>query len=270
MIVIRHVDCYDIGYISETQEESPNSTMLFSVWITVGCWTMGQPWVTDRGCWNPRKAKEISDLGKSNSQHRHGRILQQRPSRVIDFPVEGTDDPFLVGQIQLEFFDPSTSSTTSLISCSDQMCALGEESSVSSCLNQNQCGYKFQYGDRSGASGYYVSDLIYFDTIVGDSSTSNSSALVVFGCSTSQTGDLTKSERAVDGIFGLGQQGLSVVSQLFSQGVAPNAFSHCLNGDNGGGGILVLGQIVEPNRVYTPLVPSQYVFNLFDNFRDWH
>ncbi|CAA3030734.1 Aspartic proteinase-like protein 2 [Olea europaea subsp. europaea] len=103
---------------------------------------------------------------------------------------------------------------------------------------------------------------MYFDTTVGDSSTSNSSALVVFGCSTSQTGDLTKSERAVDGIFGLGQQGLSVVSQLFSQGVAPNAFSHCLNGDNGGGGILVLGQIVEPNIVYTPLVPSQPHYNI--------
>lgn len=78
-------------------------------------------------------------------------------------------------------------------------------------------------------------------------------------CSTSQTGDLTKPDRAVDGIFGFGQQGLSVISQLSSQGVTPNAFSHCLNGGTGGGGILVLGQIMEPNMVYTPLVPSQYV-----------
>ncbi|CAA3027823.1 Hypothetical predicted protein [Olea europaea subsp. europaea] len=103
------------------------------------------------------------------------------------------------------------------------MCALGEESSVSSCLNQNQCGYKFQYGDGSGASGYYVSDLMYFDTIVGDSSTSKSSALV----------------------FGLGIL-LNLKGQ--SMGVAPNAFSHCLNGDNGG--------------VYTPLVPSQPHYNI--------
>lgn len=78
-------------------------------------------------------------------------------------------------------------------------------------------------------------------------------------CSTSETGDLTKSDRAVDGIFGFGQQGLSVISQLASQGMAPKSFSHCLKGSNGGGGILVLGQIVEPNVVYTPLVPSQYV-----------
>ncbi|CAA3032280.1 aspartic ase 2 isoform X2 [Olea europaea subsp. europaea] len=249
------------------------------------------------------KGAELSQL-RNHDLIRHGRILQQRPSGVIDLPVEGTYDPFFVGlyytrvhlgspprefyvqidtgsdalwvsciscngcptssglKIQLEFFDPSTSSTASLISCSDQRCALGAESSDSVCSNQNQCGYKFKYGDGSGASGYYVSDLMHFDTIIGDSSTSNSSAPVVFGCSTSETGDLAKSERAVDGIFGFGQQGISVVSQLFSQGVAPNVFSHCLNGDNGGGGILVLGQIVEPNIVYTPLVPSQPHYNI--------
>lgn len=78
-------------------------------------------------------------------------------------------------------------------------------------------------------------------------------------CSILQTGDLTKSERAVDGIFGFGQQGMSVISQLSSQGIAPRVFSHCLKGDNSGGGVLVLGEIVEPNIVYSPLVPSQYV-----------
>lgn len=66
-----------------------------------------------------------------------------------------------------------------------------------------------------------------------------------------------KSDRAVDGIFGFGQQGMSVISQLASQGIAPRVFSHCLKGENGGGGILVLGEIVEPNMVFTPLVPSQ-------------
>ena len=73
-----------------------------------------------------------------------------------------------------------------------------------------------------------------------------------------QTGDLTKTDRAVDGIFGFGQQAMSVVTQLSSQGIAPAAFSHCLRGDDNGGGILVLGSIVEPGMVYTPLVPSMY------------
>ena len=72
---------------------------------------------------------------------------------------------------------------------------------------------------------------------------------------------MTKSDRAVDGIFGFGQQSLSIISQLSSQGITPRVFSHCLKGNNGGGGILVFGEILEPNVVYTPLVPSQYVLS---------
>lgn len=246
---------------------------------------------------------ELNQL-RERDRVRHRRILQSATG-VVDFSVQGTYDPYLVGlyftrvqlgspskefyvqidtgsdvlwvscvscngcptssglQIPLTFYDPSSSSTVSMISCSDQRCALGTQSSDSGCSAQNnQCSYTFQYGDGSGTSGYYVSDLMHLDEIVGNSLTSNSSAPVVFGCSTTQTGDLTKSDRAVDGIFGFGQQGLSVVSQLASQGVAPNSFSHCLKGSNGGGGILVLGEIVEPNIVYSPLVPSQPHYNL--------
>lgn len=78
-------------------------------------------------------------------------------------------------------------------------------------------------------------------------------------CSTSQSGDLTKTDKAVDGIFGFGQGDQSVISQLSSRGITPKVFSHCLKGDGNGGGILVLGEILEPGIVYSPLVPSQYV-----------
>lgn len=71
-----------------------------------------------------------------------------------------------------------------------------------------------------------------------------------------------KTDRAVDGIFGFGQQKMSVISQLSSEGIAPKVFSHCLRGDDVGGGILVLGEIVEPSIVYSPLVPSQYVCSI--------
>ncbi|BAT90481.1 Aspartic proteinase-like protein [Vigna angularis] len=167
-------------------------------------------------------------------------------------------------QIQLNYFDPRSSSTSSLISCSDRRCRSGVQSSDASCSSQNnQCIYTFQYGDGSGTSGYYVSDLMHFASIFEGTLTTNASASVVFGCSIQQTGDLTKSDRAVDGIFGFGQQGMSVISQLSSQGIAPRVFSHCLRGDNTGGGVLVLGEIVEPNIVYTPLVPSQPHYNLY-------
>ncbi|KAJ0623529.1 putative nepenthesin [Helianthus annuus] len=248
---------------------------------------------------------ELSEL-KDRDSLRHPRILQQASvASVVDFPVQGTYDPYRVGlyftrvqlgsppkeyfvqidtgsdvlwvscnsckgcprssglQLPIQFYDPSSSSTASLIYCSDQRCSLGTQASDSNCSGQNnQCSYTFQYGDGSGTSGFYVSDQIHLDTISGDSTLSNASASIVFGCSMSQTGDLTKTDRAVDGIFGFGQQGLSVIAQLSSQGVAPDAFSHCLVGNGAGGGILVLGQIMEPSMVYTPLIPSQPHYNI--------
>ncbi|KAF2300712.1 hypothetical protein GH714_015295 [Hevea brasiliensis] len=241
----------------------------------------------------PSHRLELNQLRERDS-FRHRRILQSAGG-VVDFPVQGTFNPFLVGlyytKVQLgsppkDFYVQidtgvmfcgsvaapamvaplqvdSNSSTASLISCSDQRCTVGIQSSDSLCSSQsNQCGYTFQYGDGSGTSGYYVADFLHFDTVLGGSVTNNSSAAVVFGCSTLQTGDLTKSDRAVDGIFGFGQQDMSVISQLASQGITPKVFSHCLKGDDAGGGVLVLGEIVEPNIVYTPLVPTQPHYNL--------
>ncbi|XP_022755920.1 aspartic proteinase-like protein 2 [Durio zibethinus] len=251
----------------------------------------------------PSHELELSRV-RERDRLRHGRLLQSSGG-VVDFQVQGTYDPFLVGlyytklqlgspprefyvqidtgsdvlwigcnscngcpeysglQIQLNLYDPGSSSTASLVSCSDQRCSAGAPSSDSGCSGQsNQCSYTFQYGDGSGTSGYYVADLLHFNSIFEGAMTSNSTAPIMFGCSVLQTGDLTKSDRAVDGIFGFGQQGLSVISQLSSQGITPKVFSHCLKGNNGGGGILVFGEILEPNIVYTPLVPSQPHYNL--------
>ncbi|XP_057541495.1 aspartic proteinase 36 [Amaranthus tricolor] len=164
--------------------------------------------------------------------------------------------------IQLNVFNPTSSSSASVIGCNDKQCSVGAQYADAICDNSNNCAYQFQYGDGSGTQGYYVSDLLHLETIIGNTQSSNNSAKVTFGCSVAQTGDLTKTDRAVDGIFGFGQQAMSVVTQLSSQGIAPAAFSHCLRGDDNGGGILVLGSIVEPGMVYTPLVPSMPHYNL--------
>ncbi|TVU34909.1 hypothetical protein EJB05_16765 [Eragrostis curvula] len=227
---------------------------------------------------------------------------------VVDFPVEGSANPYMVGlyfthvklgnpsrtffvqidtgsdilwvtcspctgcptssglNIPLDSFNPDTSSTSSRITCSDDRCTAALQTGEAVCQTSDSpsspCGYTFTYGDGSGTSGYYVSDTMYFDTVTGNAQTANSSASIVFGCSNSQSGDLTKADRAVDGIFGFGQHPLSVISQLNSLGVSPKVFSHCLKGSDNGGGILVLGEIVEPGLVYTPLVPSQPHYNL--------
>ncbi|KAL9238831.1 hypothetical protein vseg_013204 [Gypsophila vaccaria] len=245
------------------------------------------------------------DVLRARDATRHRRILQSRYGGVVDFVVEGTSDPYLVGLyftrvklgtppreynvqidtgsdilwitcnscndcprtsglgVELNFYDNSGSSTADLVSCSDPICSSLVPTTSSQCSAEtNQCGYSFQYGDGSGTSGFYVSDMVYFDMILGQSMVANSSASIVFGCSTYQSGDLTKSDRAIDGIFGFGQQGLSVVSQLSSRGITPRSFSHCLKGEGNGGGILVLGEILDPSIVYSPLVPSQPHYNL--------
>ncbi|KAG8376638.1 hypothetical protein BUALT_Bualt09G0084300 [Buddleja alternifolia] len=243
---------------------------------------------------------------KARDRARHARLLQSFSGGIVDFPVAGTSDPFVVGLyftkirlgspprefnvqidtgsdilwvacsscnncphnsglgIPLNSFDTSASSTVSPISCSDNICASIVQTSSAQCYAEsNQCGYSFQYGDLSGTSGFYVSDLLHFDAILGTSSIANSSAPIVFGCSTSLFGDLTKSDRAVDGIFGFGQQDLSVISQLSSRRITPKVFSHCLKGEGNGGGTLVLGEILDPRIVYTPLVRSQPHYNLY-------
>lgn len=247
---------------------------------------------------------ELGEL-RARDRRRHGRLLQG-VTGVVDFPVEGSADPFTVGLyftrvklgsppkefnvqidtgsdllwvscspcdgcpkssglgIPLSSFSPEGSSTASPISCSDEACTLAIQASEGGCSNSgnSQCSYNFQYGDGSGTSGYYVSDTLYFDMVVAEESRANSSTSIVFGCSNSQTGDLTKSDRAIDGIFGFGQHDLSVISQLSSRGITPKVFSHCLKGSDPGGGILVLGEIIEPGIVYTPLVQSQPHYNL--------
>ncbi|KAJ1385500.1 Xylanase inhibitor, N-terminal, partial [Sesbania bispinosa] len=280
------------------------AAVVFSVLLLSAAAVSGSPFtLTLERAFPSNHGVELSQL-RARDSVRHRRMLQST-NYVVDFPVKGAFDPSQVGlyytkvrlgspprefYVQIDtgsdvlwvscgacngcpqtnsaqLFDPGSSSTSSLISCSDQRCRIGVQSSDTSCSSQrNQCTYTFQYGDGSGTSGYYVSDLMHFASISEGSLMTNSSAPVVFGialyvvlwnsCSNLQTGDLTKSERAIDGIFGFGQEGMSVISQLSSQGIAPRVFSHCLKGDNSGGGILVLGEIVEPNIIYSPLVPS--------------
>ncbi|VAI40131.1 unnamed protein product [Triticum turgidum subsp. durum] len=163
----------------------------------------------------------------------------------------------------LEVYNPNNSSTSSNISCSDDMCKHAIKSKNSICqasdTPNNQCGYWQEYADGTTTGGYYVSDIMHFDTVMGNGSegATVSSASVVFGCSDSQSGALQQ-----DGIMGFGKAAPSVMLQLSSQGVSPKAFSHCLTSSGDGGGILVLGEVVEPGFLFTPLVSSRPGYNV--------
>ncbi|KAG6570834.1 Aspartic proteinase-like protein 2, partial [Cucurbita argyrosperma subsp. sororia] len=211
---------------------------------------------------------------RGRDRARHGRMLQSSGG-VIDFLLSGTYEPYYLGlyYTKVQLGNPQRIFMYRLIlevifcgfvatlALAAQRLVRSRLSSMSLILT-NQCAFALQYGDGSETSGYFVIDKMRLNVVGNGHDTSNPSASVVFGCSTSQTGDLTKSDKTVDGIFGFGQRDLSVISQLSSRGLAPKVFSHCLNGDDSGGGILVLGEILDPNVVYTPLVPSQSHYNL--------
>ncbi|XP_044435699.1 aspartic proteinase 36 isoform X2 [Triticum aestivum] len=164
-------------------------------------------------------------------------------------------------KIPIELYNPNSSSTSSRISCSDNSCTTADESGSKVCYTSDStsslCGYNLTYGDGTGVSGYYVSDTMHLDTIMGNQHFANASASVVFGCTESLSGFIS-----TDGILAFGQQQVSIISQLNSLGVSPKKFSHCLKGSEEGGGIFLLGEIVEPRLVFTPLAGPHYNLNL--------
>ncbi|KAM3214290.1 hypothetical protein ACQJBY_066642 [Aegilops geniculata] len=162
---------------------------------------------------------------------------------------------------QMELYNPDSSSTSSRISCSDDSCKTADKSSSKVCQTSDStgslCGYNLTYGDGTEVSGYYVSDTMYLDTLIGNQHLANTSASVVFGCTKSFSGLIS-----TDGILAFGQKQLSILSQLNSLGVSPKKFSHCLKSSKEGGGIFLLGEIVEPRLVFTPLAGPNYNLNL--------
>ncbi|XP_049386546.1 aspartic proteinase 36-like, partial [Solanum stenotomum] len=158
--------------------------------------------------------------------------------------------------VKLNFYDSGNSTTATSISCSTRGCE---------CTRTNRCGFTLSYMDGSSTTGYLVSDVWHLDTFLSTSSTYSSSAPIIFGCSTSQFGNMVLTDNAIDGIIGFDRHRLSLISQLSSHGISRKVFSHCLKGESGinaGGGVLVLGEILNPSMVYTPLVPSMGHYNV--------
>ncbi|RZC47540.1 hypothetical protein C5167_040484 [Papaver somniferum] len=177
---------------------------------------------------------ELNEL-KNRDRTRHARILQQQqqssigaavelyftrvklgsPPKEFNVQIDTRSDMLWVNcnlcsgcpktsglGIELQFFDRGSSSSASPISCIDSVCSYLVQTAEAVCLENSQCSYQFQYGDGSGTAGFYV---LGFETVTGNSLMSNSSAPVVFGCSNYLSGDLTTTQRAVDGILGFGQ-----------------------------------------------------------------
>ncbi|MCL7028840.1 hypothetical protein MKW94_017942 [Papaver nudicaule] len=166
-----------------------------------------------------------------------------------------------VDDLTLKRYNPKSSSTSTLVPCSDRFCTGMNNVTIPGCSSTDICGYGIQYGDGSGSAGYYVKDVIGFDQVSGDLQKTIGNAAISFGCGMEQTGKLASSNGALDGIIGFGASNVSMLSQLASYGKVKKKFAHCLDGKNGGG-IFAIGDIVQPTLRTTPLVPNTTHYNV--------
>ncbi|GJN02784.1 hypothetical protein PR202_ga20170 [Eleusine coracana subsp. coracana] len=156
-------------------------------------------------------------------------------------------------------FDPSSSSTYSLVPCSSSLCAdlpaSSCTSSSSSSSNNNSCGYTYTYGDSSSTQGVLATETFTLakEALPG----------VAFGCGDTNEGD---GFAQAAGLVGLGRGPLSLVSQL-----GLDKFSYCLTSldDAASTSPLLFGSVAEISEAAaaspvqsTPLVknPSQPSF----------
>uniref|UniRef100_A0A7N0VJP7 Peptidase A1 domain-containing protein n=1 Tax=Kalanchoe fedtschenkoi TaxID=63787 RepID=A0A7N0VJP7_KALFE len=163
--------------------------------------------------------------------------------------------------VPLTFYNPKASSTAEVFSCESQFCIDQFNGKLQSCKAENPCNYRITYADESASMGFYVNDSVRLSQVTGDFQTGWASGSVVFGCGSSQSGGLSSSNGALDGIIGFGQSNSSLISQLAASGKVKKIFGHCL--DNiVGGGIFAIGEIVEPQVKSTPILPNMLHYNV--------
>ncbi|XP_057539836.1 aspartic proteinase 36-like [Amaranthus tricolor] len=163
--------------------------------------------------------------------------------------------------IKLNLYDPKGSSSATLVNCDDSQCTMIYQGTLAGCEPDMLCQYEVTYGDGSTTSGYFVEDAYHYNEASGASQNSTGNGSVVFGCGAKQSGQLSTSDEALDGIMGFGQANSSVLSQLAAVKKVPKMFSHCLD-NHKGGGIWSIGELVEPKLKTTPLIPNQAHYNV--------
>ncbi|CAM8893340.1 unnamed protein product [Rhodiola kirilowii] len=164
--------------------------------------------------------------------------------------------------IDLTLYDIKESLTAHLVPCNTHFCSEVNNGPIYGCTTNMTCTYIELYGDGSSTVGYFVRDNVQYDRVSGDLNTTAANGSLIFGCGARQSGDLTSSDEALDGILGFGNSNSSAISQLAASGVVKNMFAHCLDGVNGGG-IFAIGHVVQPLVNTTSIVPNQKHYSVY-------
>ncbi|GER55401.1 eukaryotic aspartyl protease family protein [Striga asiatica] len=126
-----------------------------------------------------------------------------------------------------DLFCPSNSSSSNPVPCNSTICERRRRRGCST--SRNACSYQEIYlSNNTSTAGILVDDVLHLGT---DSSQQNIvEAPITLGCGTTQTGDFLDGA-AVNGLFGLGMDSISVPSILASRGLTANSFSMCFGSD---------------------------------------
>ncbi|VAH73844.1 unnamed protein product [Triticum turgidum subsp. durum] len=151
-------------------------------------------------------------------------------------------------------FDPSKSTTFSLVDCDSGACG---ELPDAACGTDSKCRYSYSYGDGSHTSGLLSTETFTFADAPGARGDGTTRvAHVNFGCSTTFVGTFIG-----DGLVGLGGGDLSLVSQLGADTSLGRRFSYCLVPYSVmASSALNFGPratVTDPGAATTPLIPSQ-------------
>jgi hypothetical protein len=147
-------------------------------------------------------------------------------------------------------FDPSKSSTYSVVPCGTPACSL-----AGGRCNGTTCLYTVHYGDGSSTSGALSQETLTFTS-------ARTFSGFTFGCGTTNLGDFGE----VDGLLGLGRGHFSLPSQTTSS--FGGSFSYCMPSFNTTPGYLTIGSTPVTGKVqYTamikkPAYPSFYFVEL--------
>ncbi|XP_048567698.1 aspartic proteinase CDR1-like [Triticum urartu] len=151
-------------------------------------------------------------------------------------------------------FDPSKSTTFSLVDCDSGACG---ELPDAACGTDSKCRYSYSYGDGSHTSGVLSTETFTFADAPGARGDGTTRvAHVNFGCSTTFVGTFIG-----DGLVGLGGGDLSLVSQLGADTSLGRRFSYCLVPYSVmASSALNFGSraaVTDPGAATMPLIPSQ-------------
>ncbi|KAH6762562.1 Eukaryotic aspartyl protease family protein [Perilla frutescens var. hirtella] len=147
--------------------------------------------------------------------------------------------------LELSIYSPNASSTATPVPCNSTMC--GRRRACA--LRRNACAYQEVYlSSNTSSTGILVDDVLVLATDENPKQRVN--APITLGCGIIQTGDFIDGA-AINGLFGLGLDNISVPSTLASKGLAANSFSMCFGPD--GIGRIEFGDKGTPDQKTTPI-----------------